>query len=281
MAGRHRPPARARTRSRCRRAWRSACNPTWTPCAAENAAATRSASIPAAPPSRSALMRPQDTLIANELHPEERRCLKAAIGGDRRAKVMALDAWVALKSLLPPKERRGVVLIDPPFEESGRVRPHGRRAGAGACSGSPPASIIAWYPIKDLKPVARFHAASGCARDPKLPARRAHDSSAPATPTASTAAASSSPIRPTRWRASSAPCFPSSAAGWHPRGGAGYRLDWIESPCTGAGRTAAGGEAAYAHQSRKHASANLPCAAPGNHRYSAAVRAAHRPGGNC
>ena len=32
---------------------------------------------------------------------------------------MALDAWVALKALLPPKERRGIVLIDPPFEEKG------------------------------------------------------------------------------------------------------------------------------------------------------------------
>src|SRR5207344_721439 len=64
------------------------------------------------------LMRAQDTLIANELHPEERAHLTAAIGADRRAKVMALDAWVALKSLLPPKERRGIVLIDPPFEEA-------------------------------------------------------------------------------------------------------------------------------------------------------------------
>ncbi len=64
------------------------------------------------------LMRAQDTLIANELHPEELAHLKAAIGADRRAKVMALDAWVALKSLLPPKERRGIVLIDPPFEEA-------------------------------------------------------------------------------------------------------------------------------------------------------------------
>ena len=65
------------------------------------------------------LMRAQDTLIANELHPEEQARLKAAVGADRRAKAMALDAWVALKSLLPPKERRGVVLIDPPFEEAG------------------------------------------------------------------------------------------------------------------------------------------------------------------
>ena len=86
------------------------------------------------------LMRAQDTLIANELHPEELARLKAAIGADRRAKVMALDAWVALKSLLPPKERRGIVLIDPPFEEA-RELDRMVEAWRRACSGSPPASI--------------------------------------------------------------------------------------------------------------------------------------------
>ena len=53
---------------------------------------------------------------------------------------MALDAWVALKSLLPPKERRGIVLIDPPFEEARELDRmlEGLRAG---WNGSPPASI--------------------------------------------------------------------------------------------------------------------------------------------
>src|SRR5262245_26239173 len=63
------------------------------------------------------LLRAHDTLIANELHPEERSRLAHAVGGDRRVKVMGLDASIALKALLPPKERRGIVLIDPPFEE--------------------------------------------------------------------------------------------------------------------------------------------------------------------
>ena len=65
------------------------------------------------------LMREQDVLVANELHPEDHADLKSAIGRDRRVKLLALDGWVALKSLLPPKERRGVVLIDPPFEQEG------------------------------------------------------------------------------------------------------------------------------------------------------------------
>ena len=113
------------------------------------------------------LMRAQDTLIANELHPEERARLKAAIGGDRRAKVMALDAWVALKSLLPPKERRGIVLIDPPFEEAGELD----RMVEGLAQGLQRFATgiyLAWYPIKDLKPIARFHAGLAALGVPEL-----------------------------------------------------------------------------------------------------------------
>ncbi len=114
-----------------------------------------------------ALMRPQDTLIANELHPEELASLRAAIGGDRRAKAMALDAWVALKALLPPKERRGVVLIDPPFEEAGELE---RMVSGLAQSLARFATgvYIAWYPIKDPKPIRRFRAALAGLHAPKL-----------------------------------------------------------------------------------------------------------------
>jgi 23S rRNA (adenine2030-N6)-methyltransferase len=103
------------------------------------------------------LMRPHDRLIANELHPEELAQLKEAVGRDRRAKLMALDGFVALKALLPPKERRGVVLIDPPFEaaiELERVAEGLRHGLQRFASGI----FIAWYPIKDIKPINRFHA---------------------------------------------------------------------------------------------------------------------------
>lgn len=115
---------------------------------------------PGSPALALALMRPQDVLIANELHPEDRAALEQAIGADRRAKVMGLDAWVALKSLLPPKERRGVVLIDPPFEAADEIDRlvHGlsqalQRFATGI--------YLAWYPIKDPKRIARFHARLG------------------------------------------------------------------------------------------------------------------------
>jgi 23S rRNA (adenine2030-N6)-methyltransferase len=104
------------------------------------------------------LMRAQDTLVVNELHPEERAHLEAALGRDRRVKVMALDGWIALKSLLPPRERRGIVLIDPPFEAEGELD----RLADGLAQGLrrfETGVYLAWYPIKDPKPVARFRAA--------------------------------------------------------------------------------------------------------------------------
>ena len=109
------------------------------------------------------LMRASDLLVANELHPEDAAALRATLGRDRRIKLITLDAWTALKSLLPPKERRGVVLIDPPFEEEGELARmvEGldqalRRFRTGV--------YLAWYPIKDRKPIERFHAdlASRC-----------------------------------------------------------------------------------------------------------------------
>ncbi|HEU4379209.1 MAG TPA: 23S rRNA (adenine(2030)-N(6))-methyltransferase RlmJ [Hyphomicrobiaceae bacterium] len=100
-------------------------------------------------------MRSQDVLVANELHPEERGELEAALGRDRRVKVMALDGWMAIKSLLPAKERRGVVLIDPPFEQDGELA----RLAEGLAEGLQRFAtgiFVGWYPIKDLRPITRF-----------------------------------------------------------------------------------------------------------------------------
>lgn len=102
------------------------------------------------------LLRETDTLIANELHPEDQAALAALFRRDAIAKVMHLDGWVALRSLLPPRERRGVVLIDPPFEQEGEFD----RLAQGLADGLERFATgvyLAWYPIKDPKPVARFH----------------------------------------------------------------------------------------------------------------------------
>jgi 23S rRNA (adenine2030-N6)-methyltransferase len=126
------------------------------------------ASYPGSPCLALRLMRPQDRLIANELNEAERKDLETAVGRDRRAKVMALDGWLALKSLLPPRERRGVILIDPPFEEPRELERLTRGLAEGLDRFAT-GTYIAWYPIKDVKPVARFHKAVAAMALPKPP----------------------------------------------------------------------------------------------------------------
>lgn len=110
---------------------------------------------PGSPKLARALLRPQDRLVVNELHPEDAAALKVAMGHDARVKVMELDGWTALKALLPPKERRGVVLVDPPFEVPGE---YGRLVeGLGeAVKRFATGVYMLWYPIKDAKLVGRF-----------------------------------------------------------------------------------------------------------------------------
>jgi 23S rRNA (adenine2030-N6)-methyltransferase len=113
------------------------------------------------------LMRAQDVLVANELHPEDGAELKSVLGRDRRVKLLAIDGWFALKSLLPPKERRGVVLIDPPFEDEGELT----RLAEGlaeALRRFESGVYVVWYPIKDLKPIAAFHGALAAIAGPEM-----------------------------------------------------------------------------------------------------------------
>src|SRR4051794_20523847 len=62
------------------------------------------------------LMRPGDRLIATELHPVEAQALQREFAGDGQVLVKRMDGYQGLKAFLPPSERRGLVLVDPPFE---------------------------------------------------------------------------------------------------------------------------------------------------------------------
>ena len=156
-----------------RRTWNSICNPICRLCAGRIAGG-RLDVYPGSPAIALQLMRAQDTLIANELHPEELAHLKAAVGADRRAKVMALDAWVALKSLLPPKERRGIVLIDPPFEEAGELdrMVDGPSAGPGAVRHRRLSGLVSYQGPEADRPISRR---LGRARGARAHACRAPD----------------------------------------------------------------------------------------------------------
>jgi 23S rRNA (adenine2030-N6)-methyltransferase len=94
------------------------------------------------------LLRPQDRLIACELEPRSAAALAAALRGDARAKAAAIDGWTALGAYVPPKERRGLVLIDPPFEDAADFM-RLSSALAAAYRKWPTGIYLMWYPIKD------------------------------------------------------------------------------------------------------------------------------------
>src|SRR5690242_6879455 len=94
------------------------------------------------------LMRPQDRLVACELEPGAAAALSRHLRRDARARAVAIDGWTALNAYLPPKERRGVVLIDPPYEDKDEFA---RLADALAAARRKWATgiFLLWYPIKE------------------------------------------------------------------------------------------------------------------------------------
>jgi 23S rRNA (adenine2030-N6)-methyltransferase len=93
------------------------------------------------------LLRPQDRLVACELEPRAAAALTATLRGDRRAKAVAIDGWTAIGAYVPPKERRGLVLIDPPFEQAGDFLRLSEELAA-AHRKWPTGIYMLWYPIK-------------------------------------------------------------------------------------------------------------------------------------
>lgn len=103
------------------------------------------------------LLRKQDRLSAIELHAQDAAALKKRFEGDFQTRVIELDGWLALGAHLPPKEKRGLVLIDPPFEKEGEF---GRLVSglAKAHHRWPGGTYALWYPVKDRAAVNNFHA---------------------------------------------------------------------------------------------------------------------------
>ena len=114
----------------------------------------RPASYPGSPAIAQTLMRAQDRIALCEANGREREALIAALGRDRRLSIVGTDGYVALNAYLPPKERRGVVLLDPPFEapdEASVVV----RALERALRKWPTGTYVAWRPIRDARADAR------------------------------------------------------------------------------------------------------------------------------
>lgn len=101
------------------------------------------------------LMRPGDQLVANELHGDDLEKLKSEFRRVEGTKVLGLDAWVAVKSLLPPTERRGVILIDPPYESPDEFERLTESLG-NALRRFANGVYLIWYPVKNQAASNRF-----------------------------------------------------------------------------------------------------------------------------
>ena len=124
------------------------------------------ARYPGSPEIARRLARDGDRLLFNELHPEDFQALAQRFARERRARVLAMDAWTALKANLPPPERRGVVLIDPPYE----VRDETDRALAGLADAHrrfATGVFCLWYPVKAQADANAFARRAGALNLPK------------------------------------------------------------------------------------------------------------------
>lgn len=101
------------------------------------------------------LLRKQDRLTAIELHETDYKALHYLFEGDYQVRVLHLDGWLALGAHVPPKEKRGLILVDPPFEQPGEferlvdgVKKAVRRFAGGV--------YMLWYPVKDYDAIRQF-----------------------------------------------------------------------------------------------------------------------------
>jgi len=103
-----------------------------------------------------AALRAGDRLACCELHPEDNAALRTLFARDGQVAVHRRDAWEAIRALTPFAEKRGLVLMDPPFEQeeefarlAAALAELNRRFRAGI--------LAAWYPVKHRAPVRDFH----------------------------------------------------------------------------------------------------------------------------
>src|SRR5262245_988551 len=102
---------------------------------------------PGSPEIARAGLRPHDRLLACELEPNAARALMRNLARDKRVKAVAIDGWTALVAYVPPKERRGVVLVDPAFEQPDEMLRLADRFAAAYGKWATGIYLL-WYPMK-------------------------------------------------------------------------------------------------------------------------------------
>jgi 23S rRNA (adenine2030-N6)-methyltransferase len=111
---------------------------------------------PGSPLIASLLMREQDRAVLCEMQPDEAKALKTLFAADARFGVHHRDGYAALPALVPPKERRGLALIDPPFEAQDDEFRAIETALDAALQRWPSGTYAVWYPVKLSQQVLPF-----------------------------------------------------------------------------------------------------------------------------
>ena len=102
------------------------------------------------------LLRSQDYMTIVEMHPEDVLVLKREFQNDKRVSVHHLDGYQSMKAFLPPKNGRGLILIDPAYEQKDEMQ-HIIAAMQIALQRFSVGVYAIWYPIKDLEMIQRFY----------------------------------------------------------------------------------------------------------------------------
>jgi len=113
---------------------------------------------PGSPLIAESALRPVDRMILMELHTAELETLKNLFYGNKQAAIHHQDGYLGLKAFLPPKERRGLILIDPPFEKPSEWEDLIKYLTI-AYQRFPMGVYAIWYPLKDKAAVYTFQQA--------------------------------------------------------------------------------------------------------------------------
>jgi len=127
----------------------------------------RLARYPGSPALIAGGLRPQDRAIFVELMPAEARASEREIESAGRIRVQIEDGYAALKALLPPQERRGLVLIDPPYESIDELKTM-LQAFGDAYRRWPSGVFLLWYPIRNASQRSKVHARFEALGIPKM-----------------------------------------------------------------------------------------------------------------
>jgi 23S rRNA (adenine2030-N6)-methyltransferase len=127
----------------------------------------RLAQYPGSPALIASSLRPQDRALLVELMPAESRAAAREIESAGRVRTEIEDGYAALKAYLPPEERRGLVLIDPPYESLDELKTM-LQAFADAYRRWPGAVYVMWYPIRSAAQRSMVHSRFEALRIPKM-----------------------------------------------------------------------------------------------------------------